>query len=329
MVATVRSEDFLEQPGQALDVRNAIAVGLECRIIGDVGTIETLDAHSPKQGIVAAGQEDRTRLGLVGVARRGLRRAVAVATKILAADQSGGAVQGQNRHRDVDQRNLDSLATAKPVARDHGGEDCAGRGHRGSGVDDRHGRSHRHSAAFAGQGHEPARGLKHRIVAAPGDRSRFVAPVARNRAIDQSRIVFRDAVIVEAEPFHDSIGKIFDDDVGARDELERDFPPRIGFEIERDAALVAIGAEIKGALSTAGGGHVMTTVITLDRHLDLDDLGAEVGELLRAVGPGEHLREIDHAQTLERGRDIGRAAIGGHCIPSSKIMRLTSARLQI
>ena len=38
--------------------------------------------------------------------------------------------------------------------------------------------------------------------------------------------------------------------------------------------------------------------------LDLDDVGAEVGEQHRAVRPGERLREVDDPHTLERADAI-------------------------
>ena len=40
-------------------------------------------------------------------------------------------------------------------------------------------------------------------------------------------------------------------------------------------------------------------VVALPRPLDLDHLGAEVGEVLRGPGAGEHARQVEDANTVE------------------------------
>ena len=37
-----------------------------------------------------------------------------------------------------------------------------------------------------------------------------------------------------------------------------------------------------------------------DGRFDLDDVGAEIGEQHRAERPGHHLRDVEHAQAVER-----------------------------
>src|SRR5437764_606474 len=50
--------------------------------------------------------------------------------------------------------------------------------------------------------------------------------------------------------------------------------------------------------------------------LDLDHVGAVVGEDLRAVGSAEHTREIDHAQSAHRAGSV--FSRHGHCLRSAK-----------
>jgi hypothetical protein len=53
-------------------------------------------------------------------------------------------------------------------------------------------------------------------------------------------------------------------------------------------------------------GRAPVARLVAGRRLDLDHVRAVVGENLRAIGTAEHAREIDHAQTRHRSRDIGR-----------------------
>jgi hypothetical protein len=74
-------------------------------------------------------------------------------------------------------------------------------------------------------------------------------------------------------------------------------------EVERDAPLVAVDGEERGALPVrqpvsrglAGG-------VAAAHRLDLDHVGAEIAEQLAAEGPGHHLGEVDDRQMRQRER---------------------------
>ena len=68
---------------------------------------------------------------------------------------------------------------------------------------------------------------------------------------------------------------------------------RVG-EVEHDRALVAVDGQVVGADIAAGRRHPVPGVVA-GRALDLDHVGAEVGQQHRAVRPGEHAGEVgDH-----------------------------------
>ena len=73
----------------------------------------------------------------------------------------------------------------------------------------------------------------------------------------------------------------------------------------RDAALVAMQVlEIAAVASAADRVAAFQPL----RRLDLDDIGAPVGELARAGGPRPHPRQVEHRQMIERGRGARHSA---------------------
>src|SRR3954452_18548901 len=119
---------------------------------------------------------------------------------------------------------------------------------------------------------------------------------AGDRAPDQARIGRLALFVAEVEPLQRPGAEIFHDDVGSGDQLARSCLPRLGLEIEHDALLVAVhraegGAVVDRAPAAEG--------IAMDRRLDLDDLGAEIGEQHARIGSADIARELNDANTLE------------------------------
>src|SRR5258706_6553048 len=121
--------------------------------------------------------------------------------------------------------------------------------------------------------------------------------------IDEARVQGRNVVVFELQAPARRVRRIEDEDVGP---LDQPLDHRSGgrrLEIERYAALVAVG-EVPGirllrhrlrrhvvrpAPEVAGGG------------LDLDHVGAEVGEDHGGARPGDEARQVHH---LESGKDV-------------------------
>src|SRR5437870_3515240 len=75
--------------------------------------------------------------------------------------------------------------------------------------------------------------------------------------------------------------------------------PALGFQIQRDAFLVRIQQAEEHRIHVGPLAEPETRRLT-GRRLDLDDLGAEPRERLRATRAGLVLREIEDANALER-----------------------------
>ena len=111
---------------------------------------------------------------------------------------------------------------------------------------------------------------------------------------------FRAQHVVADAPFVERARlEILDQDVGGLQHLHQHRAAAFGGEVEADRALVAVDAdEIGGVLVVEGRAPVAHLVA--GGRLDLDHVGAVVGEDLRAIGAAEHAREIDHAQACHR-----------------------------
>src|SRR5207245_8669779 len=97
--------------------------------------------------------------------------------------------------------------------------------------------------------------------------------------------------------------EVLDRHVGLAREVEDDVaPPRIA-QIDADTLLAHVDAhEVRGLvgpalleLDVAAPG-----VVALAGPLDLEDAGAEVGQQARAVGAGQHAREVEDGETVEQ-----------------------------
>ena len=94
--------------------------------------------------------------------------------------------------------------------------------------------------------------------------------------------------------------EVLDEDVGAGGQLPDDGRPLGGLEVDGEAALSAVGGgEVvpEPAVEVRGPGPA---VVAGAHPLDLDDLGALVGEDHCAVGRGHGHAHLDHLQPRER-----------------------------
>ena len=159
----------------------------------------------------------------------------------------------------------------------------------------------------AGQAHEAAHALRHQVIAG----ARRVGPglaEAGDRAVDQPRALGREARIVEAELLEAADLEVLEQHVGARRELLDDALALGGLEVELDRALAAIGAvEIGGAqMAAVGRRHERRApaagVVAGALALDLDHVGAEIGQNLAGPRPGQDAGKLENAHTGQRTR---------------------------
>jgi hypothetical protein len=92
---------------------------------------------------------------------------------------------------------------------------------------------------------------------------------------------------------------VLDQNLGALDEIEQQFLALRFAQIERQTQLVAgVGLPEQGMAFDAPGAQGVTLV----RILDLDHLGAKIGQLQRHHVAGDETRQVEHRDAVEGAR---------------------------
>jgi hypothetical protein len=123
-------------------------------------------------------------------------------------------------------------------------------------------------------------------------------PVAGNRYVHETRVAGRQRGVVEAECSHHTRAAVFRENVCRIHQPRGDLAPLRGFEIQHDAALSPVDRVVGRRVTTDAAGHPAGHVAF--RRLDLDDVGAQIGEEHRTERPRHDLRDIDHANARQR-----------------------------
>ena len=225
----------------------------------------------------------------------------------------------EDRQRRFEDRDVDPLADpvrrrALALAPGERGEDPDGRVEPGRDVGDRDADLRRVTAVGvgrAGDRHQPGLGLEQEVVARPAD-ERPGRAVAADREMDEARVERGEDVVPEPEPGEAVRSEVLDEDVGVGEESAQHVGAGGLLQVEPEAALVAVDREVVGggpASRRSSLAHPRRAPaagrVALGR-LDLDDVGAEVGQEHRRVRPGEDRRAVDDADARERtGRLAG------------------------
>ena len=204
-------------------------------------------------------------------------------------------------HRDVEQADVDVAALSGLVRAQDAGEQAGRAGGAGHEVDHRAADARRRTVRLAGQAHDAGFRLHQEVVAGPA-LALVVAAVGRDVQADDLRIDVLQARVVEPELLRLVAAQIVHHGVGAFHELLEAGAALRGLDVERDALLVHVpGLEI---LAVAVRQHVRADVARGIAAgfgvLDLDHLGAEVGEQHRGIGTGAELLEGEDANAFER-----------------------------
>jgi hypothetical protein len=88
--------------------------------------------------------------------------------------------------------------------------------------------------------------------------------------------------------------------VGAGAQLVRETAAVVGGEVDRAAALAAVHRQVVGGLAAGVRRSPAAGLVAHTGSLDLDHVGAEVGQHHRAVGTRENAREVEHPEPIER-----------------------------
>src|SRR5262249_7230799 len=179
---------------------------------------------------------------------------------------------------------------------------------------------HRRPVWLAGDAHQAADALRQHVVAG----ARSVGPglaEAADRAIDQAGMGVLQVGVAEAVAGHVADLEVLDHGVALGDKAPGQRLAGRLRDVDGDRALVAVGGEVVGALgrvlavlAAEVGRAPFARVVAGAGPLDLDHVGAEVAEELRAGRTGEDARHVEDAQAGERAGPAG-GGRGGHDAP--------------
>src|SRR5262249_22968562 len=118
-------------------------------------------------------------------------------------------------------------------------------------------------------------------------------PVARDAHQDELRVLARKRLPAEVPLLQRAGAEGLDHDVAVAGETPRDRLPFGLPQIERDRLLVA-RLHVPPERDAVAHPAPAPQRVTVARRLDLDHLGAEIGESLAAEGPGDQRAELEH-----------------------------------
>jgi len=254
------------------------------RLVGGEVAAPDRRAQPREERVVARADRERPVGRRVGRVRRDRRVAVAQPPAHHAGQQVGRALVEQRGERGEHQRDLHALAAALGVglAGLQRAEDGDRRVQPADEVHDGAADLQRPPVLLARHAHQPAHGLQQEVVARA-----VVLAEGRDRAVDDAGIARRDLLIGQPEAPHRSRPEALEQHVGAQRQPPRQLAvARLG-QIQRDRALVAVEPQVVrraalGPRRTPGAG-----VVAGARALDLDHLGAQVGERHRGEWAGQ------------------------------------------
>ena len=163
--------------------------------------------------------------------------------------------------------------------------------------------AHRSLPRQAGDRHQPAHALRDLVEAGPVGVGAGLAE-AGNAGIDEARIDLGERLVVDPEPLLHVGAEILHHDIGLLHHALEGGEPFGRLQVERHAALVAMQVLEVGALARPA--H---RLFQSGRRLDLDDIGAPVGELAHAGRSRAHAGQIEHREARKRFRSMGKR----HC----------------
>jgi hypothetical protein len=253
-----------------------------------------LVGHAHHEDPAVAGPEELHRHG------RGVRAArQALGAQALVQVPVAGV--GELVQRDVEQRHVDVAAVAALHRADQRREHRHCGGDAGHVVDDRQAHAGGRRAGLAGEVQVAGLGL-HQVVVARPALALVVATVGGEVRAEDARVRRPERGVVEAELLRLVAAQVVHDHVGGAHEAAKGGLALGALEVQRDALLV----EVEGLEEVAVVGpeevrsHAARGVAALFAALDLDDLGAEVGEVHRAERAGAEVLEGEYAEAQER-----------------------------
>src|SRR5580704_5749706 len=302
-----RLVQLLDQLGAAVGRNPLVDLGVQhiavlgARLVGRetlVGhQLRRLDAFTEALVDVAARRRD-VDVAVLGLEHAGWdrgRMVVAGLARDVLGQRPARRLEVAHRDHGLQERARYPLALARGLALQQGNQDANGAVQAGAHVGDGDAGPHRPAARHAGDPHQAAHALGN-LVEARALGIGTVLAEARDRAQHDARIHFLQALVVDAQSELHVGAVILDHHVGLLDQLHEDGLAVRLLQVERDRALVAV--QVLEVRPMARPAHIH--IAGARRHLDLDAVGAPVGEIAHGGRAGAHPRQIEHGKTGKR-----------------------------
>ena len=186
---------------------------------------------------------------------------------------------------------------------------------RGQRVAQAHARAHRHPAGLAHQVAQAAHRFGHHCEAGQVAVRAGLA-VAADAQHDQPGVLSRQRLVAQS-PFLQRAGlEVLDQHIGLGGQTARVGAAFVGAQVQHHALLVA-ALHLPPHAGALVQHPPLAQRVAVAGRLDLDDLGAEVGQGLAGKRPGDQLAEFQHLQTGQRAGRWGGRWVGvchGSCI---------------
>jgi hypothetical protein len=206
---------------------------------------------------------------------------------------------GRGGDRRLHQRDVGDASLAVPASADEAAQGGVGGEQRAEHVGRLHAGPRRHPARLAGHRQRAREGLDDQVDAGAAPVRPGLAE-AGHRRIDKARIDGAQRIRAQSQLVQRARPVGFQEHVRLRGELEHDGARRVLLEVEHEAPLVAVERREAHALAVAQGRRGAAHVAR--RRLDLDHVGAHVGEQRPGERAGNEVGKLDHPYPFERLR---------------------------
>ena len=204
---------------------------------------------------------------------------------------------GLDREQRIEQRHVGDTTDAVLLAGVQAGQQRPGGVEAGGDVAEGLAQQGRRSVGRAGGLHDPRQRLSDDVVRRPR-RPGPGLPETGDADVDESGISRAQRLGVYTQSRRHARSEILHHGIAGGRQVHRQTLPRITLQIQHHRSLAAVGEqEVRPVLSPHRSDPPV--VVALGR-LDLDDVGAGIGQQCGAEWPGEDAREIEDAQTGER-----------------------------
>ena len=290
--------DPVENRHQLRVVRRSLLRGREPRVIGELLMLEALAEPRPVLVGVLLAEEHPLVLRLIAIPQgvAGLLPGLLRRVEIIARSQEG--LKRGRAHEELGsvEGSIDGLSHPRSPALVERHHDAEGRHDAPIGVARAHPQIDGRLTGLSLPGHDARQGLHVDVVGRPVDLDRMT--VAGVGGVDDPGVDRLQLLVVEVQTLEDAHGKVGQEDIRLLHQLVEEFLPLFLLQIDRQALLVAVDHQEVLVPVTDGqrlDAADAACTITGDRALDVDDLCAEVCQVLRADGSLQPLGQVENA----------------------------------